>query len=473
MLKERAHEFFEVRPDHDSPYMLLVAPVQQAKRRPLTVAEATATGIAKLQVHRSEVPAITHVDFSARVQTVDRERHGLYWQLLDSFNRKTGCPVIVNTSFNLGWEPIVCTPKEAYDTFMGSDIDVLCMGHFVLEKAAQPAWIEVGDAERPEAIVDEVWCSPCHQAPLEVSAGQAACSACGHRYPFVDGIPQMFYPHDTFADAADVTERVKSFYEEMPYPSYDGVDSVRTLIDKSRRGQYESMLNDAIPYNSTVLDVGCGTGQLTNFLGIGCRRVIGADLSLNALRLGRDFAREQGLPRVKYVQMNLFRPCFKPQQFDVVICNGVLHHTSDPVNGLQQIARLVKPGGHIVIGLYNTYGRLMTDTRRLVPGAAPHRHPHGSTHTIGEVLNWFRESDLEFVRGIPRVTLGGEDANRHNLFTPSTPGSKPDHFWVQASRIVNGHREGGSFLMIARRPSAVTAAATQAQIEKRLALSWQ
>jgi SAM-dependent methyltransferase len=248
---------------------------------------------------------------------------------------------------------------------------------------------------------------------------------------------------------------------------------VRSLIDKSRRGRYESVLNDAIPYNSTVLDVGCGTGQLANFLGIGCRRVIGADLSFNSLRLARKFAREQGLPRVKFVQMNLFRPCFKPQQFDVVVCNGVLHHTSDPVGGFQQIARLVKPGGHVVVGVYNTYGRFMTGARRLVAGAAPSRHPHESTHTIGEVLDWFSENQLEFVRGIPRVTLGGEDANRHNLFTPSTRGSKADHFWVQASRVVTGNRDGGSFLMIARKPAAVTAAATQSEMEKRLALSWQ
>jgi carbamoyltransferase len=471
VLKEHAHEYFDVRPDLDSPYMLIVAPVQQTKRHALTAEEAAATGIGKLQVHRSDVPAVTHVDFSARVQTVDRDRHGLYWKLLDSFHRKTGCPVIINTSFNLGWEPIVSTPKEAYDTFMGSDIDVLCIGHFLLEKTAQRAWVDVADSRRPEAVLDEVWCSPCHQAPLDVTTGQAACSVCGHRYPYVDDIPQMFYPHDTAANAVDDTEIVKSFYEERPTPTYERVDSIRSLIDKSRRSQTVTMLSEAIPYNSTVLEVGCGTGQLANFLGIGCRKVIGADLSLSALRMASTFAREQSLVRVKFVQMNLFRPCFKPQQFDVVLCHDVLHHTRDPLSGFQQIARLVKPGGHIVVGLYNAYGRLLTDARRLVGGRTP-RHPHESTHTIGEVLDWFNDNGLEFVRGIPRVTLGGEDANRHNLFTPSAPGGTADHFWVQTQQIAGNH-EGGLFLMIAKKPAAAAGISVQADVEKKLAMSWQ
>jgi SAM-dependent methyltransferase len=175
--------------------------------------------------------------------------------------------------------------------------------------------------------------------------------------------------------------------------------------------------------------------------------------------------------RVKFVQMNLFRPCFKPEQFDVVLCNDVLHHTNDPLAGFQQIARLVKPGGHIVVGLYNTYGRLLTDARRLLGGSAD-RHPHESTHTIGEVLDWFKQNGLEFVRGIPRVTLGGEDANRYNLFTPSTPGSMADHFWVQTQQIA-GNQEGGLFLMIARKPAAVAGIAAQADVDKKLALSWQ
>src|SRR5437773_6383577 len=179
VLSEHAHQYFDVRGDLDSPYMLLVAPVQDDKRRPLSSEDACATGIAKLRVHRSEIPAVTHVDFSARIQTVDSERHGLYWKVIDAFYRKTGCPVVVNTSFNLGWDPIVCTPEEAFATFMASDIDVLCMGHFVLEKQRQRAWVPTEIAARPEAVLSDVWCSPCHQAPLEVFDEHAVRLECG------------------------------------------------------------------------------------------------------------------------------------------------------------------------------------------------------------------------------------------------------------------------------------------------------
>ncbi len=239
------------------------------------------------------------------------------------------------------------------------------------------------------------------------------------------------------------------------------------------------MLNDAIPFNTTVLEVGCGTGQLSNFLGIGCRRVIGTDLCLNSLRLGEAFRREHSLSRVRFVQMNLFRPCFKPGQFDVVLCNGVLHHTSDPAGGFRSLVPLVRPGGYIIIGLYNTYGRLATDLRRTVfrltggrgswldpylrTGLGPekrrawfadqYQHPHESKHTIGEVLEWFDEGGLTFVRGIPSVSAAGETIGQTALFEREPRGSRTDHFVSQASQVFTGNREGGFFLMIAQRPA--------------------
>ena len=102
--------------------MLLVAPVRQDKRLPLPQDLTEVKGIAKLQQCRSQIPAVTHVDYSARMQTVDAERHGLFRTLMEAFYRKTGCPVMINTSFNLGWDPIVCSPQEAYATFMSSEI---------------------------------------------------------------------------------------------------------------------------------------------------------------------------------------------------------------------------------------------------------------------------------------------------------------------------------------------------------------
>src|SRR5262249_28838655 len=142
VLREHVHEWFGMRPNEDSPYMLLVAPVLEEHRAPLAAEDAEILRddpdlIRRVNVIRSSVPAINHVDYSARAQTLD-ERHGRFHRLTKKFHEKTGCPIIVNTSFNLSWEPIVMTPQEAYHTFMQSEIDVLVLENFVLHKNEQP-----------------------------------------------------------------------------------------------------------------------------------------------------------------------------------------------------------------------------------------------------------------------------------------------------------------------------------------------
>ena len=136
VLRERVDEFFDMRVDEDSPYMLLVAPVAKAKWLPHELNGHK--GIDKLKVIRSEVPAVTHVDMSARVQTVDAERHGRYYKLLKAFDEQTGSPVVINTSFNVRGEPIVCSHEDAYRCFMGTNMDVLVVDNFVLLKKDQP-----------------------------------------------------------------------------------------------------------------------------------------------------------------------------------------------------------------------------------------------------------------------------------------------------------------------------------------------
>jgi carbamoyltransferase len=144
VLRERVHEYFEL--DCDSPYMLLVAPVREHLRVPMTDAEEKLFGVEKLHVPRSVMPAITHVDYSARVQTVRREDNPAYYDLIAAFGRLTGCPVVVNTSFNVRGEPIVCTPEQAYTCFMRTEMDCLVLGDFILEKDAQDASTFVDDA---------------------------------------------------------------------------------------------------------------------------------------------------------------------------------------------------------------------------------------------------------------------------------------------------------------------------------------
>jgi carbamoyltransferase len=135
VLGEEVADWFEI--DRASPYMLLVAPVREDRRRAMTEEERGLTGLSLLNVPRSDIPAVTHVDYSARVQTVDAKTNPRFHRLIAEFGRLTGCPVLVNTSFNIRDEPIVCSPEDAYRCFMGTEMDTLVMENFVLEKSEQ------------------------------------------------------------------------------------------------------------------------------------------------------------------------------------------------------------------------------------------------------------------------------------------------------------------------------------------------
>jgi len=140
VLRERVSDYFEM--DYDSPYMLLVAPVRKERQIPMTQDQQRLWGIDKLNLPRSDLPAITHIDYSARVQTVAKDTNPNYYTLIKEFERLTGCAVVINTSFNVRGEPIVCTPADAYQCFMRTHIDHLVLGPFMLNKSEQPEWKE-------------------------------------------------------------------------------------------------------------------------------------------------------------------------------------------------------------------------------------------------------------------------------------------------------------------------------------------
>ena len=135
VLSEHASDWFEI--DRASPYMLMVADVAEGRRRSMTNEEQARFGIDKLNAIRSEIPAVTHVDYSARIQTVHRDTNPTYHALIEQFHGLTGCPVLVNTSFNVRGEPIVCTPEDAFRCFMGTDIERLVIGNAMLRKEQQ------------------------------------------------------------------------------------------------------------------------------------------------------------------------------------------------------------------------------------------------------------------------------------------------------------------------------------------------
>ncbi len=143
--REDAAEWFDM--DAESPYMLIVADVAESKRRQMTAEEKALFGIDKLNVVRSEIPAVTHVDYSARVQTVSEKVNPKYFELLTAFKERTGCPVLANTSFNVRGEPIVCTPEDAFRCFMGTELDILSIGNFILTKADQVSGLKLNYEE--------------------------------------------------------------------------------------------------------------------------------------------------------------------------------------------------------------------------------------------------------------------------------------------------------------------------------------
>lgn len=325
----------------------------------------------------------------------------------------------------------------------------------------------------------DILCCPRCGGALTLDADRFVCAQCAQAYPSQDGIPSLFTPNEWSDAKEDVTQKIKAFYEENPFPNYDDFDSAGSLIDKARKGLFAKLLDDQIPYGARVIECGCGTGQLTNFLSIANRTVIGTDLCLNSLKMATAFKDTNDLDRAQFLQMNLFRPAFKPGSFDLVISNGVLHHTSDPFLGFESISRLVRPGGYILVGLYHQYGRLATDIRRALFNATndrfmfldrhavdtrvstqkrrswfmdQYKNPHESKHTVGEVIGWLKKIGFEFVHAIPKTVPFTELADDEKLFKPERLGTPFERLLVNLGMMITGHREGGFFIIIARRP---------------------
>lgn len=314
-----------------------------------------------------------------------------------------------------------------------------------------------------------------------VSHNAIECYKCNQHYPVENGIPSMFWPNEGQSPEKDVTDLVKSFYEEIPFPNYDGCDSSAGLIQKAERSGFVKLLGEQIPFGTRILEVGCGTGQLTNYLGIPNRMVFGTDICLNSLRLADGFKEKNRIAGSCFLQMNLFCPVFKPESFHLVYCTGVLHHTSDPFAGFRSISRLVRPNGYIVIGLYHRFGRIMNDFRRLIFKAFgdrarfldtrlrsssnlgqaqreawfvdQYKHPHESKHTINELLDWFEKTGFEFIKSIPKTKLFHGFQSDERLFKPEPPGSWFERMLVEYGMVLTGSKEGGYFIVIGRKKS--------------------
>jgi 2-polyprenyl-3-methyl-5-hydroxy-6-metoxy-1,4-benzoquinol methylase len=324
----------------------------------------------------------------------------------------------------------------------------------------------------------EIFCCPQCSSELSFSHDGFQCARCRRPRQLQDGIPLLFSLNEWDPSEEDVTARIKSFYEATPFPDYDDFDNAGTLIEKARKGLFAKLLDDQIPFGARILECGCGTGQLTNFLSIANRTVIGTDICMNSLRMAYEFKRVNDLKRAHFCQMNLFRPAFKPESFDLVIANGVLHHTSNPFLAFKTIANLVRPNGHILVGLYHRYGRLATDLRRVIFNLTrdklkfldprtitktisaakrkswfmdQYKNPHESKHTFGEVLHWLDSTHFTYVHSLPKTVPFDRVSEGEQLFKPDRIGNRFERFLVNLGMVFTGHREGGFFIIIAKR----------------------
>ena len=328
-----------------------------------------------------------------------------------------------------------------------------------------------------ERSIDVLACPYCGGG-LRYDGERIHCLGCDKSFNVDSGIPQLFAPHDPAQQKGDVTEIVKAFYEENPFPNYDDIDSEATLMEKATRGVFARLLGEQIPQGALVLEVGCGTGQLTNFLGMHYnRRVFGSDMCLHSLRLANGFRERCRIKNAGFTQMNLFRPAFKPGVFDLVISNGVLHHTADPRGAFESIARLVKPNGVIIIGLYNKIGRLTTDFKRFLFRVSAdklsfldahmrnknynqdrkrawfydqYKHPHESKHTYSEVIEWFESNGFEYLFSIPKIEAGAF-SNDEQLFVKHDKGTRFTRFLTELEMLLQGGVDGALYIMIGRK----------------------
>ncbi len=236
-----------------------------------------------------------------------------------------------------------------------------------------------------------------------------------------------------------VTSKVRDFYELDPFPNYEINDTKSKILEIGDKNIFLKTLKKFIGFNKHITEFGSGTCQLSNYLAIGTNNNIFAfDATFESLKIGKDFAKKNNIKNISFVRGDIFDEIFHDRIFDFIICNGVLHHTKDPYGGFKNIIKSLKKEGYVLVGLYNKIGRFRTKVRKyiykffgkkIVMILDPvlrktdknshdkinawindqYLHPVESTHTLDEVLNWFKLNNIEFINSIPQCSLSEEE----------------------------------------------------------------
>ncbi len=319
----------------------------------------------------------------------------------------------------------------------------------------------------------ELFACPACEGSVSAASAEVRCVSCDAKYPVENGIV------DLRVEADQRTDAVRNFYSESPFPNYPPEDTLSGLRGRAAKSEFARLLDQAIPGDARILEVGCGTGQMSLFLATADRIIVGADLTRASLELGADAARRYDVDRVRFVETDLRSPGLAEGAFDVVYSSGVLHHTPDPRQSFAAIARLVRPGGIIVLGLYNVYARFPHRLRRAIASltglrfipfdpvlrardAEPERrkawlrdqyiHPEEHRHTIAEVQSWFAESDIEYLRTYPNALIGAEPLQNGELFVPAEDNWGFENVLSQMGWAFTLSYEGGLWVTIGQRP---------------------
>jgi len=322
----------------------------------------------------------------------------------------------------------------------------------------------------PPDLLAVLACPAC-RAALHARSSTLCCGGCGLCFDVQDGIPALR------RDLDRRTAAVRDLYAAAPFPGYRPRDGSPALRARASRSELARLLDEAIAPDATVLEVGCGTGQMSLFLATGDRLVVGADLTRASLEVALAAARRFGVERVRFVETDLRAPGLRPGAFDVVYCSGVLHHTPDPRASFRSIARLVRPGGFVAVGLYNAYARIPHRLRRAVAKLTGLRwipfdpvlrdradeparreawlrdqylHPEEHRHTLAEVQSWFAEGGVEYLRTYPSTIIGEPPLERGALFTPAEDDWALENVMQQIGWCFTLGREGGLFVVVGR-----------------------
>ena len=276
------------------------------------------------------------------------------------------------------------------------------------------------------------------------------------------------------------TKKVTEFYSKTPFPNYKDNDDKQTILDKGNKNSLACKFKNFVGFRKKVLEVGCGTGQLSIYFSIGSNNhIVGFDPTLDSLRLAKNFASKNEISNIDFVNADIFDDVLVDNYFDFIWCNGVLHHTKDPYKAFQIVSKSLKKEGYILVGLYNKIGRLRTILRKYISklfgikfieifdptlknlkiGNEERKswiqdqyfHPIESLHTLDEVLKWFKNNNIEYINSVPSCDF---EFSQHlkKIFEKKSKGDLYSRLWNQLAMIFNRlGSDGGLFVVIGKK----------------------